>query len=658
MVAALLALATPAHALRVATWNITNYPSVSLAARQPLFRTVIPVLNPDVLLVQELESTAGRDSFLNNVLNVVAPGQWASTSVIAIGDEVGTIFYKPAKVSIDNIATIAVGGPRPVYFGIVKPVGYTSTAAWFRAYSIHLKAGGPGTPDSTTRRNEGTNLRINLNNVNIGIVGPNFLIGGDSNFYGGYEGGYQRLVENQLDNDGRSQDPLVVGFPFVPPTGNWHVNSGMGLADTQCPCNTGCNAGFSGGGLDDRFDLLLTALPMQDGEGLDYVAQGSVTSGAYPFTFGNDGQHFDTDVNAGGFNNAVGITVANALHDASDHLPVCIVLQLPAKIIAASQLNFGNVIVGGTAQQNLNVANGATDPADELDYTMAAPAGFTAPTDPFQAFAGVPGNDHTIEMSTASSGVKTGTLTVSSDAPDSLLKSVLLSGTVLEHAEASLDSVNTVLASLVDFGDQSAGAFLDQAVRVHNHGYDALQARLNVSAGVITGGAGRFSIVGGFTPGLLAGVGKTYNVHFDDTGATQDSVYNATLTFTSADEALPGSQAQPNLVITLRAKPTSGTTGVDTRPTALSFAAPYPNPMGHETWFGFDLPNPAKVSLAIYDLGGRRVATIAQGELSANRYRMRWDTRDEHGATVPAGLYFARFETLGLSRTARLIVLP
>jgi hypothetical protein len=45
--AAILALATPAHALRVATWNITNYPSVSLAARQPLFRTVIPALNPD-----------------------------------------------------------------------------------------------------------------------------------------------------------------------------------------------------------------------------------------------------------------------------------------------------------------------------------------------------------------------------------------------------------------------------------------------------------------------------------------------------------------------------------------------------------------------------------------------------------------------------------
>jgi flagellar hook assembly protein FlgD len=80
--------------------------------------------------------------------------------------------------------------------------------------------------------------------------------------------------------------------------------------------------------------------------------------------------------------------------------------------------------------------------------------------------------------------------------------------------------------------------------------------------------------------------------------------------------------------------------------------------MGHETWFGFDLPNAARVSLAIYDLTGRRVATIASGEMSANRYRMRWDTRDERGATVPAGLYFAHFETQGLSRTARLIVLP
>src|SRR4029450_5854160 len=104
-----------------------------------------------------------------------------------------------------------------------------------------------------------------------------------SNFYGAYEGGYIRLTESQADDDGRLKDPFTM-------PGNWHQIPGYAIYDTQCPCNA-CSIGmFSGGGMDDRFDLLLGSYSLNDGQGLDVVPGGT-------YAYGNDGQHYNTDIN-------------------------------------------------------------------------------------------------------------------------------------------------------------------------------------------------------------------------------------------------------------------------------------------------------------------------------------------------------------------------
>jgi len=651
---ALLALATaavPAHALRVVTWNLLQYPAVSLSTRQPHFRTVMAAINADVVIAQELNTAAGRDSFLNNVLNVVQPGEWAATSWLSLSfNEGGAVFYKPAKVTVTGLSAIATGGPRQVLVCLLKPVGYTATAASTRLYSVHFKAGGPATADSTERRTECTSLRATINLV---PAGTNLLLGGDTNIYGAYEGAYIRLTESQLDNDGRFKDPLAM-------PGNWHTNSGYAIYHSQCPCATACPGGFSGGGMDDRFDLWLSSYSMQDGEGLDYREDLTVANGAYPYTYGNDGTKYNSDINSGGTNGMVPIAVANALHDASDHLPVIITLQVPAQVVAGPSLAFGSVIVGAVANQSLAVSNGATAPADELTYTLTPPAGFTAPGGTLAANAGAAANNHAIGMSTATSGVKAGTLTVNSDDVDVPTHNVSLGGTVLDHAAASLDSSASLLASSVDFGDHEIGQFTNQPVRAHNLGYDALQARLSVNSANIVGGDGRFSIVGGFSPALLAGTGQTWSLQFNDVGATLDQVYTATLTLASTDEALPGATAAGDLVVSLRAKPLTGVTGVPggDLPKALAFHAPRPNPLARSAVFAFDLPEAAPVSLAIYDLTGRRVASIVSGSLGPGRYQFPWNAVSEGGPRVSGGLYFARFTTPGMERVARLIVLP
>ena len=45
------------------TWNLLDYPNLSFSARQPQFRTVMSALNTDVMIVQELKTAAGADSF-------------------------------------------------------------------------------------------------------------------------------------------------------------------------------------------------------------------------------------------------------------------------------------------------------------------------------------------------------------------------------------------------------------------------------------------------------------------------------------------------------------------------------------------------------------------------------------------------------------------
>jgi hypothetical protein len=524
----------------------------------------------------------------------------------------------------------------------LRPAGSTTAAGDFRVYSVHYKAGNPSLSpsDSTTRRLECTDLR---NSMNLAAAGTQILVGGDTNFYGTWEGGYVRLTESQADNDGRMKDTQDL-------PGTWNTST-YRFHHSQSPCASGCGS-FSGGGLDDRFDFWMTSYNLQDGEGLD-VLPGTA------FPYGNDGQHYNQAVNGGGFNNAVPLAVANALRVASDHLPAVLVLQLPSRVAAAPAVDFGSVLTGATAERLYEVANAAAPPADELDYTLAAPAGFGAPLGPFTAGAGAPANAHTLTMDTGAPGPRQGALALASSDPDTALRSIALSGRVLAHAVPSLDSTTAVLETTLDFGTAGASPFPLREVRVHDLGYGADQARLSVTGAGIAGGDGRFSLEGGFQPALIGATGRTFTVRFDPAGGRPDTTYEATLTFQSSDEPLPGAIARPDLVVRLAATTDATVDAPEPRlPSAFGFAAPRPNPLSRETVFAFDLPREASVELAVFDLVGRRLARPATGVRPAGHHEVRWRAEDDHGVPLAPGLYFVRFRAAGLSATRRLVVTP
>ena len=573
------------------------------------------------------------------MLNVLEPGQWSSAPYTAGPESNNMLLYKPAKVVFLGQRAFFVSSDMTRYVNEyrLKPAGYSAAAAELRIYSVHLKA---STSDAAQRLREATGLRDTMNNV---PPGTHCVITGDFSIYTSTELGFQKFLESQTDNDGRVYDPLNA-------VGAWQDNAAFASIHTQCPSTTVYrpSTSYAGGGLDDRFDLFLPTYNLKDGTGLELLAS------TYK-PVGNDGLHLNLSITDPPILPA-DTACARALWYSSDHLPIRVDIQLPAKLATDDALAFGSVIVGAPAQdRDLTVSNPAVVPADSLNCTFAAPAGFGGPG-PLAVVAGGSALT-TVTMSTASAGPKSGNLTISSDAPDNPTTLVGLSGTVLDHAQASLDSVAAVTGDTLDFGEHAGGEFTPLLAAVHDLGYDPLQARLSVSAAQITGGEGHFSILG-FSPSLVAGTTGRWGVQFDDAGATADSTYEATLTFTSADEPLPGATDQPAVSYWLRAHVVSGPVAVEPAlPTSTRLYAPMPNPLTSGSTLRFDLARMTRARLEVFDLSGRRVAVLADREFTPGNHNLTWDGRGESGGALDSGLYFVRLTTRGLPpQTVRLAV--
>jgi hypothetical protein len=88
----------------------------------------------------------------------------------------------------------------------------------------------------------------------------------------------------------------------------------------------------------------------------------------------------------------------------------------------------------------------------------------------------------------------------------------------------------------------------------------------------------------------------------------------------------------------------------------VRLAEAYPDPASSDVSIRFTLPSAAHATLHIYDVSGRRVATLAEGLHAAGPHTLRWDRRATSGAKVRPGLYFYEVSALG-ARIAKRVVL-
>jgi len=388
---------------------------------------------------------------------------------------------------------------------------------------------------------------------------------------------------------------------------------------------------------------------LDDGDGLSYITNSYVP-------YGNDSQRFNLDINDPP-NQIVSSEVADALFTAADHIPVFLELRLPAKIDALAALDFGDYIEGTVAEETVTVGNAATAPAEDLTYSMSVGGpSFTAPGGSFVLGPGASG-DHTIEMDTGSPGVRNETLEIASNDVDDPTWYVNMSGGVFEHASPSLAQMSIVYTSTLDFGTHNAGAFSNETLSVYNETFFSHQAQLEVYDAVITGGDGRFSFVGGFSPVTLGFDAGEYELAFDSVGTADDSTYTATLTFYNRDDqTLTGASELTPLFVTLQAHVLEGTAVPGDQVLTMALGPGSPNPFTADTALEFALPTAERVLIEVYDISGRLVNTLVDGSLPAGSNRVIWDGRDSSGAPVASGIYFCR-ASVGEWNEARKVVL-
>jgi hypothetical protein len=94
------------------------------------------------------------------------------------------------------------------------------------------------------------------------------------------------------------------------------------------------------------------------------------------------------------------------------------------------------------------------------------------------------------------------------------------------------------------------------------------------------------------------------------------------------------------------AKPLDPLAGVEPplAPAGLALTAG-PQPSDGAVTIAWTLPSAGPVTLAVYDLAGRRVRQLARGPQPAGARSVEWDGRDDAGRMTHAGLYFARLVT-------------
>lgn len=643
-IAALLALlleTRSALAVKVMTYNALNYPGASGSVREPSFRTVFQAIHPDIVVMQEMQSQTGVNQFKTNVLDAVYPGEYVVGPFTNGPDTDNIVYYRTAACSLVSHIEIPTA-LRNISRYQLRMAGYNSSAADLYFYSCHLKAS-TGAANEALREAEATIMR---NDGNTLPAGTRLIYAGDFNMQDSTEAAYRVLVGSQADNDGRCHDPINKG-------GTWNNNTAMALYHTQSPINTANPYGGATGGMDDRFDFLLASTALLSKEGLSYVA------GTYR-TFGNDGLHCCNAAINDPPTIPEGATVANALEDAADHLPVIMTLQVPPKVDVLASLSFGTVIVGApNPVQLLPVGNSATTPADELNYTLAAPVGFTAPGGSFLQNAGSPATNQTITMLTTPAGSKSGNLVVTSDDVDFPTRNVALGGVVLTHAIPGIPLAGGGTLDTLDWGVHEVGSFADQTATIQNTGYTALQAQLNIWNATISGpDAARFSIVPVFAPTTIGAISGAWTVRFDDVSAIVGT-YAATLRFNTRDQqGTPGAIDLADVTFELTAR-VSAPTGVaeNTPPAVTQLLGNYPNPFNPTTTIAFNLATGTDVHLAVYDVSGRLVRRLVNGDVTAGRYAILWDGSDDEGRSVGSGVYFYRLQAGVLQETRSMVMM-
>lgn len=300
-------------------YNLLNFPlETNVPNRIDYLEQTLNTYKPDIFMVCELNNVYGGNAILQVLQDRISEDYRSAVFTSNTSDdEIGNqndlqnlIFYDNSKFILESQHIVQTLYRDFNHYKLkLNSVNQNSNPVYLNAIVCHLKA-------SSGSNNENLRLQMVQDLTQYLSTFPSdsyVMLAGDFNVYSASEPAFQELIDPNNN---------IVFVDPVDRMGSWHTNVDYVDVFTQ---STRSQTGLGGstGGLDDRFDFILTSTNMLSNQDLYYVP--------------NSYQAFGNNSNPNCFNNEIldtacagtsfSLEVREALYYFSDHLPVVMELE-------------------------------------------------------------------------------------------------------------------------------------------------------------------------------------------------------------------------------------------------------------------------------------------------------------------------------------------
>ncbi len=305
------------ESIRSMFYNVLNFPSAYPQDREFILKNIVEEVNPDILMICELESEIGADRILT-ALNSIND-EYARAPFIPSAsedfDHQQMIFYKRKKIKLQYSEAIATDVRDVNYYELkIKTADSATDPLIIHTFVTHLKSS-QGNANRQLRMESVQKFIDRTENLPADAF---VIFAGDFNFYNHNEPGYQ-LITNPTND-----------IPMIDPSGrvgSWHANRNFMDVHTQSTrVSSGGFGSGAGGGMDDRFDFIMISSNMENNPKLEYVPSSYVA-------YGNNGNCYKENINDPSCSGIYSQAIRDDLYTMSDHLPVVMDLQTNKQIV-------------------------------------------------------------------------------------------------------------------------------------------------------------------------------------------------------------------------------------------------------------------------------------------------------------------------------------
>ncbi len=536
-----------ASTARLMTYNLLNYQDEN--EREAHYINIISEIEPNLIVAQEIVGNNGFNNFKVDVLDLVNPGLWSGASFTnqSASQDIALYYHHEVFTFLETnvVFTAQSSGTRDVIEWVMK---HNLSEIEFNIYGAHFKASSGGS-NAQQRLEEAIILRDHLNELPEGSF---FILAGDLNIYSSDESSepcFNMLIGNADINNGRLFDPINR-------IGHWHNNSSFSDVHTQSP-RTSSFGGGANGGMDDRFDwLLVSASLLNDSSQLKYIEDSYVT-------FGNDGNHFNDAINSGS-NSIVSDEMADALHDASDHLPVYMDVWFDDLVysnigIIITEIMPNPAAVSDSYGEWFEIYNSSDSSINLLNWVIKSGSG----------------EEHTIDNENNSVFIEPDGYFVLGKNDDFTLNGGL--NVDYEYSDISLSNNEDQIIIL-----NSESEIVDEVHYENTWSFSS---------------------------------GTSMEVHdFNLDNSISTNWFSSILVYGDGDNGSPGTYFNGSLNIKS-----------DIIPSSFFLSSPYPNPFNAKITFQFFVPHKELISIEIFDSSGRLVHTMVKEILEPGEHLMSWN---------------------------------